>query len=237
MILPVSDLAKTDAVRLIPAACYKPPVLRPLVDSDREAALLAEIEGLTSRRLIAEERGLAELDARELVFKAWGANHINAAFAYTRKRGNRFNDESRGAWYAAFDDLTAIAEVGFHKTRELGFIGEYHDETIYQALLAAFVGSFSDLRDVSPVPVGLDPDPAIGYPAGQELARALRTEGSLGLIYPSVRKAGGTCFVAFHPHIVQNVRPAARWKLTWDGSPDYAVSHDVPEQSRSNLPR
>ena len=230
MISPLSELTKTDTVRLIPTAYYKPPVLRPLVDGEDELAILADIEGLTSSRLRAERQGTPDLDVRELVFGIWGETMINAAFVYTRKGGNRFNDETRGAWYAAFDDMTAIKEVGFHKTRELGFIDVFEDETVYQALLAAFVGDFHDLRAVDPAPDCLHPDPAIGYPAGQKLAKALRAKPhqSRGLVYPSRRHHGGECLVAFHPHVVQNVRPGARWKLSWDGSPAYTISQDVP---------
>lgn len=227
---PLSALARTDTVRLIPTAYHKPPVLRPLVDDEDEFAVLADIEGLTSARLRAERQGAAGLDRRELAFGVWGETMINAAFAYARRGGNRFNDETRGAWYAAFDDLTAIDEVGFHKTRELGFAGVFEDETVYQALLAAFIGDFHDLRSVTPVPACLHPDPAIGYPAGQTLARTLRGKPhhGRGLVYPSCRRPGGECVVAFHPHAVQNLRPGARWKLSWNGAPDYTVSQDVP---------
>ena len=44
------------------------------------------------------------------------------------------------------------------------------------------------------------------------------------LIYPSVRRAGGTCLVAFLPHVVQNVRPGARWKLSWQGTPAWTAT-------------
>jgi len=94
---------------------------------------------------------------------------------------------------------------------------------VYTALLADFIGAFPDLRGVRPPPPCLDPDPDIGYPAGQTLALDLRAQGQAGVIYPSVRHAGGTCLAAFEPQIVQNVRPAARWKLVWDGSPAFTA--------------
>ncbi|NKB60274.1 MAG: RES domain-containing protein [Alphaproteobacteria bacterium] len=218
------EIAEPATVRLVPTAYYKPPVLRALVDSDDELAILESIEGLTNRRLRAQKSGLRDLDSRELVLKAWGHTHINAAFAYTRPEGNRFNEYGRGAWYGAFDDLTAIDEVAYHRTRELTNIGRFHDEAIYQALLAGFMGEFHDLRQASEGYASLDPDPAIGYPAGQELANRLRAKDARGIVYPSVRRPGGTCLVAFEPHLVQNVRPAARWKLSWDGSPDYTAT-------------
>ena len=237
MKLPLTAIAEAATVRLIPTAYYKPPVLKALVDSAEELAILEEIEGLTNRRLRAQAEGLPELDARELLFRAWGRSHVNAAFAYSRPEGNRFNGPGRGAWYAAFDDLTAIQEVGYHRTRELARIARFEDEAVYQALLAGFIGDFHDLRPQAgqgggggggkrraKPPACLDPEPEIGYPAGQALARDLREEGARGLIYPSVRRAGSDCLVAFEPHLVQNVRPGARWQLTWEGTPYFTAT-------------
>jgi hypothetical protein len=215
-------------VRLIPETRHKPPVLRGLVDTAEEAAVLAEIEGETSARLIAERHGTPALDRRELAFarrsrdlQLYGESHINAAFAYTRSTGNRFNGGERGAWYCAWHVLTSAAEVGFHRTRELGYIGRFEDEARYVELLADFIGDFPDLRgEAHPA---LDPDPDIGYPAGQALAAHLRREGHRGLIYPSVRHPSGRCFVAFDPGIIQNVRPGASWKLVWRGTPEFTI--------------
>ncbi|MCE8008720.1 RES family NAD+ phosphorylase [Aestuariivita sp.] len=215
-------------VRLISETHHKPPVLRGLVDSDEEAAILAEIEGETSARLIAEAQGSPALDRRELAFARrshdltlYGHSHINAAFTYTRPSGNRFNTGDRGAWYCAWDMLTSAQEVGFHWTRELGFIGRYEDEARYVELLADFIGDFPDLhREEHPA---LDPVPEQGYAAGQRLAVDLRAEGHRGLIYPSVRHSGGRCFVAFDPGIIQNVRPGASWKLVWQGAPEFMI--------------
>lgn len=217
-------------VRLIPATYHKPPVLRGLVDSDDEAVLLADLEAMTNQRLKVEKEGSPALDRRELAFalrsadlRVYGQSHINAAFAYTRTGGNRFNDESRGAWYCAYDLQTSAAEVGYHRTRELSFIGIYEDEARYVELLADFVGSFPTITTASH-PDTLQDDPALGYPAGQALAKDLRTQGHRGLLYPSVRHQGGQCFVAFDPHIVQNVRPGASWTFTWSGTPDYDLA-------------
>lgn len=226
MIPATAEIAEPATVRLISTAYFKPPVLKPLVDTDDELEILADLEGLTNRRLKAERLGLGDLDAREMLFTAWGKTHINAAFAYTRKEGNRFNDGRRGAWYAAFEDLTALEEIAYHRTRELDRIGRYHDEGVYQALLAGFIGTFHDLRGAPPTATCLNPEPEIGYPAGQDLARDLRAHDARGLIYPSVRRPGGTCLVAFQPHVVQNVRPGARWKLTWRGSRAWTATVD-----------
>ena len=231
--IPVTDLVVRATVRLVPTAYYKPPVLAPLAETDNDLQTLAELEALTNRRLIGQRDGLADLDARELAFRAreqglrhWGSTHVNAAFLYTRPGGNRFNDHRRGAWYCAFDDLTALEEVAYHRTRELRYTRHYRDEACYQALLADFIGPFADLREADPIPPCLHAAPETGYPAGQAVAQALRDAGHAGLVYPSVRRRGGECLAAFVPQIVQNLRPGAKWWLRWQGSPDYTVAAD-----------
>ena len=120
--------------------------------------------------------------------------------------------------------MVSIAEVAWHRTRELGFTGTFSDSARYVELLADFIGVFDDMTD-EPAHVALNPDPAVGYPEGQSLAERLRREGSRGLIYPSVRAPGegGNCLVCFEPNAIQNVRPGASWDLVWNGTPDYAV--------------
>jgi RES domain-containing protein len=225
----VTPLSERGLVRLIPATYHKPPSLRGLVDSDGELEILTEIEGMTSARLTAE-RGLnLHLDRRELAWKrrkhdlqVYGNTHINAAFTYTRVGGNRFNDERRGAWYCSWETITSVAEVAFHRTRELRFIGIFDDTARYVELLADFIGEFADITDESSHPP-LHPDPVVGYPEGQALAERLRRDEYPGLIYPSVRHHGGRCLVAFEPSAIRNVRPGASWDLVWAGSEDFTV--------------
>lgn len=237
----ITTLSDRGLVRLIPATYHKPPSLRGLVDSDDEMEILAEIEGMTNARMIAE-RGLnLHVDRRELAWKrrshdlqVYGNTHINAAFAYTRAGGNRFNDDSRGAWYCSWDTMTSVAEVAFHKTRELRFIGMFDETARYVELLADFIGEFPKLvaagSSDEPIHPALDPDIAKGYPAGQALAESLRRQGYDGLIYPSVRyrpdgktsaNGQGRCLVAFEPAAIRNVRPGASWDLVWHGSEEF----------------
>ena len=216
-------------IRFVSASLHKPPILRGLADSETEAELLAELEGETSARLVAERGSGFARTRRDLAFarrahdmNQYGQTHINAAFAYRRKSGNRFSDPDQGAWYCSYDVLTSAEEVGFHRTRELGSIGRYEDETRYVELLADVTGIFPDLGGYRDHPA-LNPDPDIGYPEGQALATDLRRKGHLGLLYPSVRHSDGRCFVAFDPELIRNVRPGATWKLVWSGTPEYSI--------------
>jgi hypothetical protein len=218
-------LRQTDTIRLVSSARLKPPVLQPLADTDAELADLARLESATHGRLRAEEAGLAGLEARELTFNVPNYSFINAAFAYTRPGGNRFNDETRGAWYCGFEVETSLDEVAFHLTRALADAGDaFVNQTDYAELFADFNGPFHDLRGLSRRPKCLHLEIGIGYPAGQALAADLQAAGRvLGVVYPSVRRSGGTCLAAFHPYVVQNVRQGGLWRLTWAGSPQPVV--------------
>jgi len=222
---PVTELAGPRAVRLVASGRLRDPVLSLLLDDPRTsgrsaeevAALtrdLAEIEGSTSARLNAQ----SSLSA---VFPSGRphANFVNAAFAYWRPREcNRFNDAGFGAWYAAFEVETAIEEVTFHISRELERVRDWHATVEWGEMWASFAGAFVDLRGVEPRPVCLDPDIATGYPAGNLVAREVREAGHNGIIYPSVRRAGGTCLVALWPHVVQSVTQGAVIRAVWNGS-------------------
>ncbi len=223
MTLPQTDLARRRTVRLIPSGRLKEPVLAPLAEGADDLAALARLESATNERLLANHSGLSDLDPRELAFARPGHSWINAAFIHTRPGGSRFNDEDRGAWYCAFEIETALAEVAFHLTRELAAIGCYENTTDYAELFADFVGPFHDLRAAGAVPY-LDADIAKGYPAGQALARELRrSHASNGVIYPSLRHAGGLCLAAFRPSVVQNVQQGGLWRLQWQGAPEPTI--------------
>jgi hypothetical protein len=223
--LPLTDIAQRDTVRLIATGRLKEPALLPLAATQGALDDLASLEGVTNRRQRAQASGLPELAPQDLVYGRAGALFINAAFTHTQPGGNRFNADRRGAWYGGFTAETALAEVGCHLTRELEAIGRLENTTDYAELLADFIGPFHDLRgaDRAHEPC-LHADPAIGYPAGQALARELRAGGSNGIIYPSVRHAAGTCLAAFRPDLVQNLREGGIWRLEWQGTLTPAVT-------------
>ena len=205
-------------IRLVTNANHKPPVLEPLAPSFGARSKLEALEGVTSGRLIAESEGIPGLPAEDLA-ATYGQTYINAALAYPRPKGNRFNPDEWCAWYSGFVLDTSMQEMTFHLTRALTAAGGEYDNTTYCIELRAnFDEEFCDLRDIIPAPDCLHADTGIGYAAGQELARKLREGGRNSVVYPSVRHSGGTCLVAFWPHLVQNFQQGDTWKLTWAGS-------------------
>jgi len=221
---PIRQEALPRTVRLVTTARLRDAVLRALADTEDEMALLALLEGATSARLTAAAGRLPGLPPEDLVGRVPHAAFVNAAFAYARPRGlNRFNGPDRGAWYAALAVRTALAEVSFHLTRHLADTGVFEATVDYVEMHAAFAGAFLDLRDATPRPDCLAPDPALAYPAGNALAAAVMAAGHNGIFYPSVRDEGGTCLVALWPHAVQSPAQGAIWRLRWAGRAEPSV--------------
>ncbi len=219
---PISAIRQFDTSRLIPSrfADTDNSVLLGIADNDQHLSELFELDNATNQRLIAELGGFSGIGIDELVFGIPNFRIINAAFAYPRPEGSRFNDGERGAWYCAFDINTALEEVIFHKTIEYAEINRFDDSVMYQEFLADFNASFHDLRGNAKHKDCLNPS---SYVKSQELAMRLIAAESLGLIYPSVRHAGGTNLVCFRPALVGNVRKGKLVNLAWSGHPRPAI--------------
>jgi RES domain len=220
--LTINRQALPRTIRLVTTARLRESVLLGLVGAE-DLVALAEIEGATSNRLLAQARGTGEVQSYELVYGVPHANFINAAFSYAKPREpNRFNGADRGAWYAGLELDTSLAEVRFHLTEMLAATGVFEAVVDYAELHASFAGEFLDLRPHADH-TALDRDKAIGYPAGNALADAARAKGLNGIIYPSVRHSGGTCIAALFPHAVQSVAQGDIYRMSWRGSPEPEV--------------
>jgi hypothetical protein len=211
-------LRQFDTVRLIPSrfADVEDSVLSPLAETTDVLRDLFDLDNATNERLRGEYGGLPGIGVDELVFGVSNFRIINAAYTYARPEGSRFNDGERGAWYCAFEAETALAEVCFHKTVEYQEIDRFDDSVTYQAMLADFTATFHDLRETRGFAKCLDPK---SYIESQALANRLLEAGSMGLIFPSVRRTGGTNLACFRPALVGNARKGAVYRLTWAGSP------------------
>ena len=219
---PLVQLRQFDTCRLIPSRFVdrEDSVLVPLSEDNDHLADIFELDNATNDRLIAEHGRASGIGVDELVFGVPNFRMINAAFTYARPEGSRFNNEERGAWYCAFDIDTALAEVIFHKTVEYYEIDRFDDSVRYQTLHADFNSEFHDLRNTTRYAKCLAAD---SYVASQKLAVQLLEEGSLGIVYPSVRHEGGTNLACFRPALVGNVRRGTAYELTWAGSPEPKV--------------
>src|SRR5580698_9726058 len=215
----VSLVAWKNSSRLIPSK-YSIPDESVLTNISPDQELLDtafELDNLTNDRLRAEQELLPGIGPHELVFGIPYASVINAAFTHAHPEGSRFNGPDRGAWYAAKHVRTAMEEVAYHQAVALSETGIFEDEITYDEYLADFNGEFHDLRGGGGFRDYLSRD---SYIASQELAERLLADGSLGIVYPSVRHAGGECLACFRPALVSNVRKSTPYRFRWEGTPE-----------------
>lgn len=224
---PAADLSLDATHRLIPSKYSESGTVLSRLTAD-QAVLdeLMELDGATNERLLGEQGLLPGIGVYELVYGVRYAHIVNAAFTHASPMGGRFNSPARGAWYAAVERETSVAEVVFHKLLQLEEIAwEDEEAATYDDFLADFTCAMHDLRRTprhggrSRAPTDrfaayLEAGPIPGcYAAPQRLAAELLEEQSNGIIYPSVRRPGGECIVCFRPALVYNVRRGARLEL------------------------
>ena len=211
----VSEVRAQDTHRLVPSKYSDESVLARLTADDADLRALFELDAATNARLVAETSGLTGIGPDELLAGVPYAHIVNAAFCHPDPEGSRFNGPDRGAWYAALAVETSQAEVAFHKQVQLAEIHWTAREVVtYDDYLADVSANLHDVRGDARLSSCLVPD---SYVASQKLAARLLVAGSLGVIYPSVRHAGGTCLACFRPAVVAHVRRDASWRFTWEG--------------------
>lgn len=221
--LPRTSLVRQfDTHRLIPSAYSRPEsVLADIADDEAHLRDLFDLDIATNERVLAENGRLPGIGPEELLFGVPYFRIVNAAFTHAHPLGGRFNGPERGAWYAGFEIETSQAEVAFHKTAEYAEIGRFEDRITYDDYLADFTAQLHDLRHDVRFAACLSPD---SYLASQDLAERLLENGSLGVVYPSVRRRGGTCLAAFRPALVGNVRLGTTYAFEWEGTPTPRIS-------------
>lgn len=174
---------------------------------------LYALEAMTNDRLRDEVGDISLVPVGERLFDP-GSTCIMAAFTHANPQGSRFSDGSYGVFYCARTRATAIAETRHHAAR---FMAATHEPPmrLHMRLYAVEAqGRIADLRKAALE----DPrivDPA-NYAPTQALGRMLRTEGALGIVYPSARHTGGQCLVALRTVLVKDCRHAAYMEYQWD---------------------
>ena len=220
---PVRLVRQLDTHRLVPSH-HLPrgaSVLAAIADDDEHVRAIVELGAATDDRLLEAQQLLPGIGPGELVAGVPHAAVVNAAFCHAHPTGARFNGPLRGAWYAGFELATAQAEVAFHRTVQLAEVGRFEDTATFDDYLADFSASFHDLRNARGFRTCLARD---SYVASQALAERLLDAGSLGVVYPSVRRPDGTAVACFRPAIVGNVRRDKTYRFTWSGGPEPAIA-------------
>jgi hypothetical protein len=223
-------------------------VLEDVTKSYSDLATATALDAATNDRVLGETRGIAGISPFELVYGFPNSHIIRAAFLHPNKTGgSRFNDTTRGAWYAAEEVETCIAEVSWHRAKRLMDIIDPDEpeqmpqsgRATYDDWQADFHAEFHVLEPASNYPECLQPDPVPEcYQAPQALSRYLLTQQSNGIVYPSVRREGARCLACFRPALVYSPRRDKRYELNLtrkDGAFETRVSAGDPEGD--DLPR
>lgn len=178
--------------------------------------LLAAAEGKTNPRLAASVGQLDRVPPERRV-SGPGASYVMAPFVHcSPDRPGRFHTGDFGAYYAASSFETALAETVHHQAKRLrdsadrpGWISDMRE------LVGTLDAHLADLRGGGEAAMPLlDPE---HYDAAQLLAQSLRSAGSGGIVYPSVRDPGGECATLFWPDIPAIPVQGRHLRYHWDG--------------------
>ena len=139
-----------------------------------------------------------------------------------RRMGNqssgRFSPDGIGVLYLGFAQSTCRAECLHSWTRvilEAGNLLAPGEGVTGLFTLYRVSGLFADIR--SGFDAFLQPE-IHTYPLGQRLALALVSDGKVdGIVYRSVRQAGGTCVAAWPREKCRRIREGRVVRLIWDG--------------------
>lgn len=130
--------------------------------------------------------------------------------------GSRFSDGTHGVYYAARTQATAVEETRYHRAVFMSRTKESPMRLEMRVLTADLEGELHDARGLR------KKKPAIyhrtNYSASQALARELVKEGSLGIVYDSVRHKGGECAAVFRPTALSRCRTAGLLAYDWNGT-------------------
>lgn len=187
-----------------------------IADSEDDLRAAFELESLTNGRLVALDR-LNIIPAGEVV-RGPGSSLVMAAFLHSDENGGRFTDRRLGAWYAATELETAIAETVHHNERRLRASAVGFPARIQlRDLVVELDADYLDLRGRQTT------NPELYHPtdysASQAFAATARWPfgGEFGLIYDSVRRTGGTNVCIFRPAAVGTpVVQADHYQYAWD---------------------
>lgn len=204
----------SNTYRLIPS--HFPPIalFENLLDASELEAAYA-LESLTNDRL-QDQAGNIALVAAEDRITGPGTTAIMAAFTHTGI-ASRFTDGRFGIYYAGLSLETAIAESRFSRARFLRATNEPPQVLTMRSYHCDVHAALVDVRADSQVH---NPD---SFVYAQAIGRQLKAQNEMGILYQSVRHAGGECIAALRPKaLTPPAIQAGHYQFYWDGS---LISH------------
>lgn len=213
--IPVSRIEWKGAVRIIRSA-FPPIDLFEDIADPADWPLLISAEQKTNPRIMTTIGNLDLVPVNRRV-GGNGASYLMAPFTHVSiDRPSRFTDGSYGVLYVGDRFETALFETIHHHARFMaqtleapGWSSQFREITL------SVEADLHDLRAAQAEnAIILDPT---SYAAAQGLAENLRRNGSNGIVYPSVRHAGGECVALFYPDCASQPVQGRHLDYHWDG--------------------
>ncbi len=203
------------ASRRIVRTIYPPVFLFEDIAPPQDWELIASAEAKTNPR-VRDEIGDLTLVPAERRVSGPSASLVMAAFTHvSRARTSRFSSGAYGVWYCGDRFEVALAETAYHFERFMARTNEPPADAQYRELTARISGNLHDLRGGGFAQC-LAPD---DWSTAQGLAASLRSAGSDGIVYPSVRWPAGQAAALFWPDLVTlPVIQARTLQYHWDGA-------------------
>ncbi|MDI6024827.1 RES family NAD+ phosphorylase [Corticibacterium sp. UT-5YL-CI-8] len=193
--------------RLIPSR-FPPIGLFDSVATAADLQAVMELAGWTNDRLVSER--IHRLPHSEWVYGRPNSSIVMATFLHVAPGGSRFNGPELGAWYAAATIKTAMVEVAHHMRREAVATGIAELSRTFRTYTATLHGRFVDICGAE-MPDVYDPT---DYAASQRFGEAVRANGDDGILFDSIRLAGGVNVAAYRPSNILDVLQADHYEIT-----------------------
>ncbi len=212
---PVNRVEWEGAVRII-RSIYPPVDLFEDIADPADWPLVISAEQKTNPRIMRSVGNIDLVPPARRVGGA-GASYLMASFTHVSPdRPSRFSPGHHGVLYVARSYETALFETIHHHTRFMARTAEPAGWTSqFREIILKVDADLHDLReDAAAFGICLDAD---SYEAAQQLAAKLRSSGSDGIAYPSVRDPGGECVALFYPDGALTPVQGRHLDYHWDG--------------------
>lgn len=216
---PLAAVVWRPSHRIVPSI-FPPRGLFDAVADPADLDAVFALEALTNDRL-REQLGHLRRIPPERRVSGPGTTPVMSAFTHVHPDGGRFSTAKFGAYYAARELPTAIAETVYHRERFL----RASNEPPIDLQMRSYQGNVrADLHDVRGGDWPRLHDPH-SYAISQAFATRLRDKGSEGIVFDSVRKPGGQCVALFYPDLIGPVKQGPHLLYRWDGARIEAFVH------------
>ncbi len=213
--VPVSTIEWQGAVRII-RSIHPPIDLFEDIADPADWPLLISAEQKTNPRLM-ENIGNLNLVPEDRRVGGQGATYLMAPFTHvSQDRPTRFSDGSYGVLYAGKHFETALLETIHHHSHFMARTNEAPGWTSqFREVVLDIEARLHDIRGDDAYEKALNSG---DYSESQRLGAELRSAGSNGIAYLSVRHDEGECAGLFYPDLASDVVQGRHLDYHWDGA-------------------